>query len=472
MGTSELSIVDAAKQRDVAAIRAIIGRGGDVNVPVGDTNALHWAVRHDDLEVVDVLLDAGARPNVANDFGVTPLSLACTNGDPTMVARLLEAGSDPNATQVTGETVLMTCARFSDPLSVRFLLTAGADPNSREHLQHQTALIWAVAAGRAESVRMLLESSADISARTLVQTEYIRDPAGRPRRGGPVPTLPYPIGGFTPLLFAARHGALDSARLLLDAGADVNDKAADGLSALVIATQANHADLAAFLLERGANPNAEDADYTALHAAILRANVELAKTLLASGADPNAVITRGNPARRFGYQWDIANSNIGATPFFLAAKFGEPAIMRVLAAAGGDPLRPQVADDDVAGDYVARVVSGTTPLMVAAGLGWYRPDDVGSGGADRRGRGLRRDEMFAEWEDEERWLATVEMALSFKLNVSATNASGDTAAHAAARLGLQSVVQLLVEHGASLDVTNKRGETPEVLLREFEKPRR
>lgn len=463
-GDSQL--VDAVKRRDLTEVKALLRKKVDVNFPVGGATALHWAVRRNDLETVELLLDAGANVNVSNDLGVTPLSLACTNGEAGMVSRLLNAGADPNAAQITGETVLMTCAHQADARAVNALLAAGAKPNAEERLQRQTALMWAVAGGRPDAVKLLLGYGANVNARTISQTELVRDMTARPRRGGPVPSIPHLTGGFTPLLFAARHGELESAKLMLTAGADVNDKAADGLSALVIAAQSNHGKLGALLLDQGANPNAADGGYTALHAAILRSNLELVKSLLAHGADPNATITKSNPVRRYGYQWDIDSSLVGATPFFLAAKFAEPEIMIALAAGGADPLRPIASSREGPSRS-----SGTTPLMVAAGLGWDRPTDVGSSGSDRRGRTLSRDRIFAEWDDEERWLATVKLALAFKPDVNAENAAGDTAMHGAARMGLRRVVELLMENGGKLDGKNKAGDTPESLLR-LEKPRR
>lgn len=460
-GSSNSELVDAVKRQDTAAIRALLDQNVDVNVAVGDTTALHWAVRRNDADAVELLLHAGADINVTNELGVTPLSLACTSGDASMVSRLLKAGADPNVAQVTGETVLMTCAYAADVPAVQALLRAGAQPNAREQLQGQTALMWAVAGGHPDIARVLLEAGADLSARTIAIAEPVRDMTARTKRGGPVATVPHLIGGFTPLLFAARHGESQSAKLLLDAGADVNDHAADGLSALVIAAQSGQAQVSALLLDHGADPNDQAAGYGALHAAILRSEVDLVKDLLAHGADPNAVVTKGSPARRFGYQWDIDWALVGATPFFMAAKFAEPEIMRMLVAGGADPLRAvtPVEDAPERGTPV-----GTTPLMAASGLGWQRPDDVGSAGSNRRGRTLSRDRMFAEWDDEDRWMTTVELALSFHPDVNAANAAGETAMHGAANLGLRRVLQLLVEHGGRLDVENARGQTPEDLL--------
>ena len=85
----------------------------------------------------------------------------------------------------------------------------------------------------------------------------------------------------------------------------MNDTAADGNSALVLAAFSGHGAVARLLLERGADPNAAGAGYTALHAAALRGDVETVKALLAKGANPNARLTKGSPVRRFGSQWAL-----------------------------------------------------------------------------------------------------------------------------------------------------------------------
>src|SRR5206468_1497159 len=146
-------------------------------------------------------------------------------------------------------------------------------------------------------------------------------------RGGPNGTSadePYvgdvEKGGSTPLLFAARQGDLESAKLLLAAGTDVNDKAPDGYSAMQLASHSGHGELALFLLNAGADPNAADVGFTTLHTAVLTGDLPLVKALIAHGANPNAQITKATPIRRLGEDLALPTPLIGATPFFLAAK--------------------------------------------------------------------------------------------------------------------------------------------------------
>ena len=215
----------------------------------------------------------------------------------------------------------------------------------------------------------MIERGADVRARsreyTQTVTSEVTQRAGRE-------TLNYSVtrGGMTALLFAARSGDADSARLLVAAGADVNDALPDGASALIVAAHSGHRQVAMALLEKGANPNADGIGYTALHAAVLRSDVELVKALLARSADPNAPLTKGTPVRRNSQDFELPKTLIGATPYALAAKFLEPEIMRALAAATADTRRP--------------MTDGATPLMAAAGMGIVVPAQDEKRGTDRR----------------------------------------------------------------------------------------
>src|SRR6266478_4009300 len=90
-------LVEAAKHRDVDRVRALLREHVDVNSAMPDgATALHWAAQWDDLDLADLLIVAHARIDTADVYGVTPLSLACTNGSVAMITRLLRAGADPN----------------------------------------------------------------------------------------------------------------------------------------------------------------------------------------------------------------------------------------------------------------------------------------------------------------------------------------------------------------------------------------
>ncbi len=451
IAAGDTRLIQAVRSGSIDSARALLKQKVNVNAPQTDgATALHWAVYQDDLNMVDLLIGAGAAVNAANQLGVTPLYLASENGSTLMVGKLLKAGASPKVTLPSGETLLMTAARAGSVGAVKALLAGGADINAREKMEGQTALMWAVSEQRADVVQALIEGGADIRARSRIRKEVVdmggEEDAGNETTAGTI----IDEGGFTPLLFAARTGNVDAARLLLAAGADVNDMKPDRATALVVAAHSAQEKVALLLLERGANPNAAEAGYTALHAAVLRDLPELANALIARGADVNAKLTKGTVLRRQSKVFSLDASLVGATPFFLASKFNEPAIMRALAKAGADPL--------------AGLSDGTTPLMVAAGM---RTNGLGRTGRDRRDReldtadndlALREDKDLRTWV--ESGIDSVKLAVELGADVNAANAAGDTALHSAAYHGFDSVIKFLVEKGAKVDAKNKKGQTP------------
>ena len=445
----DAGLIDAVRAKDRDAVRALLKQNVDVNVQEGDGGAaLHWAAHVGDAHMVDLLLGAGARVNVQNDYGVTPLSLACVNADTPIIERLLKSGADPNIAQANGETVLMTCARTGDVEAVTLLLSHGAKVDARESSQEQTALMWAVANQHPDVVRVLLRNGANVNARTRpveVRISRGRDVNGRSLQIG----FDRPKGGFTPLLFAARSGDVDTAKLLVEAGATVNDAAADGTSVLVVAVHSGHRALAQYLMGLGANVNTAGSGYTALHAAVLRGDRVLAEELLARGADPNARLLNGTEQRRFSPRYSFDEAWTGATPFLLAAKFADVDMMRLLASKGADPKA------------VAR--DRATATMWAAGVDWEAGVKGTAEPNDRRGRTLALEEMAKEI-DETATLAAVKLTLELGGDASQANAFGDTALHAAAKLHFKKVLDLLVAHGGSMELKDKRGRTPADIL--------
>ena len=251
----------------------------------------------------------------------TPLYLACENGNAAMVEKLLAAGANPNAALPSGETALMTAARSGsvgrgEGAARARSRRARAGEDGRADRADVGGLA-AAPGGRAGADRR----RSDVQARSDIRRQVVTRGGGR---GAEEDVAVMEEGGYTPLLFASRVGDVVSARLLLAAGADVNDTTPDGASALVVSAHSGHRRSPHFCLENGANPNAAGAGYTALHAAVLRSDPDLVKTLLAHGANPNMPLTRGTVIGRQAKLFMIDGALVGATPFFLAAKFAEP----------------------------------------------------------------------------------------------------------------------------------------------------
>jgi len=460
------ALVEAVKDGDRQAIRRQLSQRTDVNAAEPDgTTALHWAAYRNDLDTTKLLVRRGANVKAVNRYGVTPLYLAAANGNAAIIEELLRAGADANTPFGEGETPLMTVARTGNVDALKVLIAHGAEVNHRENWRGETPLMWAAAAGQTAAVKFLVEVGADLTARSTgapaparggpqAQTpESRRQPqasaAGQGRSEAPpdaskssAATRPRSLYTFSPLLFAVRAGHIDAVRALLDAGANPNDAVSDGTSALVLATLNAHFELAALLLDRGADPNADAQGWTALHQLewVRRPNfgrpppppiptgnltsLDLAKALLAHGANPNA---REKREPKDNNRNDL--NRIGATPFLLAAKAADIEMMRLLVANGADPKLSNIDD--------------TTPLMVAAGVGIYKVGE--SPGTN--------DEA----------LEAVKLCYELGNDVNAIDKNGDTALHGAALRGANQIVSFLVDNGMKHEYAaakDNRGWTP------------
>ena len=397
---------------------------------------------------------------------------------PPSSAALLDAGADPNATLESGETVLMAAARTGTPAAIAALLDAGAEIESAQASKGQTALMWAVAENRLEAARLLLERGADVHARSRTaanvdlwgaRNQVSAEPASAaPSDAGEAAgetsaikeqttlgALERKSGGFTPLMFAARHGDLAMARLLLDHGATIDDADAEGSTPLLVATVRGHVPFALLLLERGAAPDGapELAGYTPLHWAVNRSEaltshdypdapgewaalagipdrrqqLALIEALLDHGADVNARMTNLMPRYGFSLYFLILppNTMAGSTPFLLAATAGDAETMQLLVDRGADPL--------------LAAAGGMTPLMMAAGAGWVINESLVPE-ADR--------------------LAAVKLAHALGNDLNATDRRGFNAVHCAAYAGLVAVIDYLADAGADLNHVAKNGQSP------------
>lgn len=425
MASERPAVIDAVRSGDRAALRALILKKADVNQPDGDgATALHWAAYRDDLESVNVLIGAGANVNAANDLGATPLWNACTNASTPIAKRLLDAGANPNLALLAGETPLMAAARTGKAGVAEALLAKGANANAHGP-RGQTALMWAVAEHHPDVVKALL-GRADVHARSDEWQEMMAVPP----HGLPLYNKMIPHGRDTAMLFAARVGDLESAKLLAGAGASVNDADAWGVSATALAAHSGFTDLVIWLLDQGADPNVAGPGFTALHAAIMRRDTRMVTALLAHGADPKTPLTTWTPTRRSSRDHNFAPELVGATPFWLAARFIEPDVMRALLAKGANAKFVHHANYHNE-DPVEPRTQVTTAVMAAVGMGggaaWVQPN------------AREREALMLE---------SVTIAAEQGVDLNTVNTDGRTALDAARALKLESVVKFLADHGA------------------------
>ena len=450
-------LIQAAARGDAAAVSLLLRQGIDVNAAdVDGATALHWAVWSDDLATADALIRAGASAAAANAFGVTPVYLAAANGNAALVGRLLEAGADVNTTDGTGDTILMAAVRAGSFDTAKLLVDRGAAVEAAEPQLGHTALMWAVRANDAATTKLLLDRGASIEARTRVGTR----PAARPPgagggshgvgivRGGVPPQgeqQPTP-GGMTPLLFAARDGRVDAARVLVEAGADLNAADPNGLTPLLMALTNNKLAVAQLLVDKGADVRAADwYGRTPLWAAVEIRNLDirsgatdngvdrdaalrLITSILDRGVDVNARVKEFPPQRRHllplgSLEWvDFT----GQTAFIRAAQSADVPVMRLLLSKGADPT--------------ITTFNGTSALMAAAGVNWVAGQTYSESPA--------------------RWLEAVQLCLELGLDMHAVNEMGLAAVHGAANRGSDDIIALLARGGARLDVPDKEGRTP------------
>jgi ankyrin repeat protein len=420
-----------------------------------------------------MLLAAGADPAATTRNGVTALALAALNGSAEVLATLLEHGADPGQPSSEGETALMLATLNGRPEVVRLLLEHGADPNRTESYRGQTALMWAAGQGNADAVSLLLEHGAELEAKST--------------------------GGFSALLFAVRNARIDALERLIAAGADTNAIAPDDTSALNVAIVNGYFEVASILLAHGADPNLPDARGSPLHIiAWLRepgstgtaavggeaeapvrpsgrvTSLELARQLLAAGADPNAriAIREGRFSKLGGTARNPPGlvlgrhllSYDGATAFYVAAKNGDPEFMRLLADGGADPMLTNRF--------------GITPLMVASGLDTWEGETPGPHTGVPEAQRLEAVQLAIDLGNDVNAVAdfgdfpmegTTEYTLLYyphnvddlvELGVGDMRWDDSTALHGSIISGQPAITRLLVEQGADPAAENALGWTP------------
>jgi uncharacterized protein len=436
--TNDSRIVEAAKTQDAAAVRSLLTQKAEVNARSNDgSTALLWMAHWNDLDTATLLLSAGADANATNDFRMTPLSQACTNGNGAFVRLLLKSGANPNTAVATGETPLMTCAKSGSADAVRMLVEYGATVNAKEPTENQSALMFGAAERHPDVVQALIDAHADLKANSKQ--------------------------GFTAIHFAARVGDLESVKLLLAAGVDVNfltqaDGASNrvtsflgiaktvgalGYTPLLVAVVRGQVDLALWLLDHGADPNNEAAGFAPLHWASSQwesftanpvygfedamagiqerqAKLRLVKALLAHSANVNLRMTKPQPNFAGGY----LDAN-GATPILLAASANDLQMMHLLLDAGADPK--------------ILSASNASAIMAAAGLNHSIGEDTVT---------------------EAQAMETVKLLLDLGVDPKGETTFGENALFGPAYRGWNKLLAQLIDLGVNVNVVSKAGVTP------------
>ena len=463
---------EAVKRGDANAVRALLQAGADASAtdPDGST-PLHLAAQMESVEIADLLLKAGADATAASRYKITPLALAASMGNAAIVERLLDAGADPNSTSEEDQTALMSASLNGNVDAILALLHRGAKLNAAESFKGQTALMFAAGHGNTKAVEMLQEFGADLKARSKA--------------------------GFTALLFAVRNNQMDTVKYLLQHGANVNDALPDGTAALNMAVLNADFDLASMLLDFGANPNQRDPRGFPLHTVVWlhqpgappdfamsgvdpqptprpsghMGHLEIAKKLLAKGADPNGRVewkegrftpggglARQPPNLAVGRHYLTYN---GATPFYLAARNGDAPMMRVLVEGGADPKMP--------------TKFGVTPLMAAACLDYYEGETAGPFSGVSEAERLEAVKLALQLGNDinartdfgtypmtgtpEKTLLTYPDNIKdiLDLGVGDPRFNGMTALHGSVISNQPSITQFLIDQGAQLDAKSQLG---------------
>ena len=434
-------LVDAVKAGNSAAAVTLLQKKVDVNAPEADgTTALHWAARNDDAALVDRLIRAGANAKAANRYGVTPLALACENGSAPVVERLLSAGVSPNTTGPLGETALHLCARTGRPEAVKALIARGATIDTVENWRGQTPLMWAAAEGHADTMRLLIEAGADPNARSSIIV-WERQRTEEPRDKW------LPPGGLTPLLYAARDGKLESAKVLISAGADVNIVDPDLHTALILALVNGHFDVAGALIQAGADVNMEDkVGQTALYAAVnghtvpasnrpapretddTLSSLDVIRMLLDKGARVDAPLRAQVPYRTKLDRGGDGVLGVGTTPLVRAAKSADVPVIKLLLERGANAKRA--------------TRNGVSAVMMAANVS------------------AREEDMTGRNKTQKEAIESIRLLMAAGADVKGSDTQGRTAMHGAALWGMTDVVRFLAQTGAEINIKDKRGLTP------------
>jgi ankyrin repeat protein len=435
------------------AAMELIAQGADVNAPQGDgTTPLHWAVYRVDSELTALLLERGARADVTNAFGASPLGEAVKTAAVELVEMLLTAGADPAAPNADGQTTLMLAARSGSTAIARLLIEHGVDVNVREAWRGQSALVWAADSRFPDIVDLLIEHGAEV--------EFRAESIEWPSQITSEPRAQYrPVGGLTPLLYAARSGCTECVRSIIAAGADIDRPTPEGMTPLLIALDNEALATAQLLLDLGANPHIWDwYGRTALYIAADKSAVgrgggngptglDLMQRLLEAGVNPNPQLNMHRPSRggNIGRFTDDLLTT-GCTPLLRVTISQDIEASRLLLAHGALVDLPNVM--------------GVTPLMAAAGMGGGRGSVFSTDfGSETQAIAMLGELLAAGANINARVVDKYDRTGTIARAGSMTYREAHSALFAAVSRGRGLVVDYLIDNGANVDVIDSRGNT-------------
>jgi len=339
-------VADAAMGGDRAAVRALLTGGDDVNAAQGDgMTALHWAARRGDVDLIKMLLAAGANVKATTRLaGYTPLLMASEIGSAGAIDALIAAGADPKGTTASGVTPLMFASAAGQADAVRTLIARGADVNAAEPTRGTTALMFAAANRRTEAIRALLAAGAKVDEAGKVVNLKTAGPSPEEaaflaaqaaggsggRRGATPATLatpapPAPAPSAAPVSVSAAMPVPGAVSAQTAAAPDAGGRqgrgggggrgaaatgvagltrqftyaelasAQGGLTPLLFSARQGHMDGVTLLVDAGAGVNTvSGADKTSpLLMAVINGHFDVADYLLAHGANPNLASENG-----------------------------------------------------------------------------------------------------------------------------------------------------------------------------------
>jgi ankyrin repeat protein len=296
---------------DVKLLEKSISEGADVNFQVAkvDPTPLNVAIDRGNIDIVKILLNAGANPNLAQHSGAalrqggilqTPLIIAAQKGHYEIAELLLNAGAKTDLVDEKNQSPLLWATSKNFPDIISLLLKYKANPDIKENQFGQTALMIAVVKQYNQSAAFLL-------------------------KGGASPNIFANNGGF-PLAEAVIKQDSGLVDLLLRNGTDPNITFKNGMSPLMCAAQGTNVEIANNLMAHGAKlDHRNELGQTALWLAVLANNIDMVKGLVSKGAN-----------------MDIFDTTHGTTPLLQAAVQKRYAMVEYLVKNGANKNIPAI----------------------------------------------------------------------------------------------------------------------------------